>query len=315
MRIAWFLIFAALLVACAQSNSKPQKSQETKTQTQSPAARPGGVRPSEHVNAARAMKYVRDLVAFGRRAPGSEGMKRQQAYIRQQLKGDVLEEDSFTAQTPAGKFELKNLIAKYPGTTDQIVVLASHYDTNYPLKNYVGANDGASSSALLLELANHLRGAKREGPAVWLVWFDGEEAFKEWSDQDSLYGSKHLAEKWKADGTAKRIKAFLLLDMIGDADLNIDWDGNSTPALRELLLQAATDLGVQSYFFGRRTEIEDDHLPFAKIGVPVVDIIDLNYGYDNVFHHTPQDTVDKLSPNSLRIVGDVVLGTIALLSR
>lgn len=260
------------------------------------------------------MRYVREIVAFGRRAPGSEGMKKQQAYIRQKLKGDQLEEDAFTTQTPAGKFELRNLIAKYPGTTSEIIVIASHYDTNYPLKNYVGANDGASSSALLLELANQMREKKRSGPAVWLVWFDGEEAFKEWSDSDSLYGSRHLAAKWNADGTAKRIKAFLLLDMIGDADLNIDSDENSNASLRKTLLEAATNLGVQSHFFRRRTMIEDDHLPFARIGVPVVDIIDLDYGYGNVFHHTPQDTVDKLSPQSLQIVGDVVLETLRLLS-
>lgn len=315
MKLVAFLIFATMLVACAQSKPAMQAKQQgksarptTSTTTNHSAA------TSERVNSARAMKYVRDLVAFGRRAAGSEGMKRQQAYIRQQLKGDQVEADSFSAQTPLGKFELTNLIAKYPGTTDQIIVVASHYDTNFPLKNYVGANDGASSSALLLELANHLRGAKRNGPSVWLVWFDGEEAFKEWTDQDSLYGSKHLAAKWQADGTAKKIKAFLLLDMIGDADLNIDWDGNSTPWLRDTVLKAATELSVQSYFFARHTEIEDDHLPFAKIGVPVMDIIDLDYGYDNVFHHTSEDTVDKLSANSLRIVGDVVLRTIALLS-
>jgi glutaminyl-peptide cyclotransferase len=267
------------------------------------------------VNAQRTMGYVRDLVAFGRRAPSSDGMKKQQAYIRQKLKGDQLEEDAFTAQTPAGKFELRNLIAKYPGTTNDVIVIASHYDTNYPLKNYVGANDGGSSTAMLLELANQFRGQKRTGPAIWLVWFDGEEAFQQWSDTDSLYGSRHLAEKWKADGTAKRIKAFILLDMIGDADLNIDWDGNSTDSLRAVVDQAAQNLAVRSYFFRRQTAIEDDHLPFARIGVPVVDLIDLDYGYNNVFHHTSADTIDKLSPKSLQIVGDVVLETVRLLSK
>lgn len=297
MRSVVILLIALTLSACAQqkpSGSKPS--------------------PSARVDAARALQYVRDLVAFGRRASGSDGMKRQQAYIRQKLKGDQLEEDNFTATTPAGKFDFKNLIVKFPGTTNEIIVLASHYDTNYPLKKYVGANDGASSSALLLELANQLRG-KKNGPSVWLVWFDGEEAFKEWSDSDSLYGSRHLADKWKADGTTKRIKAFLLLDMIGDKDLNIDWDENSTASLRKVVLRAATNLALQSYFFERRTAIEDDHLPFAKAGVPVVDIIDLNYGYDNVFHHTPEDTVDKLSVRSLQIVGDVVLETLRLLGK
>lgn len=272
---------------------------------------------ANRVNAQRAMGYVRDLVALGRRAPGSEGMKKQQAYIRQKLKGDQLEEDAFTAQTPAGRFELRNLIAKYPGTTNDVIVIASHYDTNYPLKNYVGANDGGSSTALLLELVNHFREPKRTGPAIWLVWFDGEETFatKQWSDTDSLYGSRHLAERWKNDGTSKRIKGFILLDMIGDADLNIDWDGNSTDSLRAVVDQAAQNLAVKSHFFRRQTAIEDDHLPFARIGVPVVDLIDLDYGYNNVFHHTSEDTIDKLSPKSLQVVGDVVLETVRLLSK
>jgi Zn-dependent M28 family amino/carboxypeptidase len=279
------------------------------------SAQPKAATANERVNSTRAMKYVREIAAFGRRAPGSEGMKRQQAYIRQQLKGDQLEEDTFSANTPAGKFELTNFIAKYPGTTNDIIVIASHYDTNYPLpKAYVGANDGASSSGLLLELANHLRG-KRNGPSVWLVWFDGEEAFKSWSETDSLYGSRHLAEKWKADGTVKRIKAFMLLDMIGDADLNIDQDGNSTKWLQDLVYKAASNLTVQSHFYGRQTVIDDDHLPFARAGVPVVDIIDLDYGYNNAFHHTVYDTLDKLSPKSLQIVGDTVLETLRLLSR
>lgn len=272
-----------------------------------------GIGP-ERINSHRAMSYVREFVAFGPRIPGSEGMKKQQAYIKQKLKGDMIEEDAFTADTPVGKVEMKNLIAKYPGSTNDVIVIASHYDTLSSVRNFVGANDGASSSALLLELANHLRG-KRARPAVWLVWFDGEEAYKQWTDTDSTYGSRHLAEKWKADGTSKRIKAFLLLDMIGDADLNIDQDQNSSEWLSKLVYQSATKLAVQSRFYARRIGIEDDHLPFSKIGVPVVDIIDFEYGYGNAFWHTPNDTVDKLSANSLQIVGDVVLETIHTLSK
>jgi len=193
-----------------------------------------------------------------------------------------------------------------------IVVVAGHYDTNYPLRNtaYVGANDGGSSTAILLEIANQLRGKKREGYSVWLLWTDAEEAVRKWSETDSLYGTRHLAERWQKDGTAKKIKAFLLADMIGDADLNIDRDGNSTPWLEDLVYEAATKLGYQSHFFERSTAVEDDHLPFMKIGVPCADIIDLDYGYGNVFHHSPQDTLDKLSPKSLQIVGDVILQTV-----
>jgi Zn-dependent M28 family amino/carboxypeptidase len=181
--------------------------------------------------------------------------------------------------------------------------------------SYIGANDGASSSALLLEIANQLRGKKRDGYSVWLVWDDAEEAMRTWSDTDSLYGIRHLAEKWQDDGTLKKIKAFLLADMIGDADLNIDHDQNSTPWLEEVVYQAATRLGYQSHFFARENQVSDDHLPFMQRGVPSADLIDFDYGYNNVFWHTPQDTVDKLGPKSLEIVGSTILETINILDR
>ena len=231
------------------------------------------------------------------------------------MKGDTVEVDAFDAETPAGKLPVRNIIAKYPGTKDGIIVVAGHYDTNYPFRDtkYVGANDGGSSTAILLELANQLRGKQRDGYSVWLVFTDGEEAVKDWTEQDSLYGTRQLAERWQKDGTSKKIKAFLLADMIGDADLNIDRDQNSTPWLEDLVFQAATKLGYQSHFFARTISIDDDHQPFVKLGVPSADLIDFDYGYGNVFHHTPQDTLDKLSPKSLQITGDVLLETIWML--
>ncbi|HUR36934.1 MAG TPA: M28 family peptidase [Terriglobales bacterium] len=295
----------------AEATSEPKfADQQAKMESQA-AAVPSG--PAPRIDEKRAMTYVKELVTFGRRAPGSEGQKRQQDYLREKLKGDKLEEDVFTAETPVGKFDLRNLIVKFPGTDDSIVVVASHYDTNHPLKNYVGANDGGSSTALLLEIANQLRGRKLQGPSIWLVFFDGEEAFVRWTATDSLYGSRHLAAKWKQDGTLKKIKAFILTDMIGDADLNIDNEANSTQWLRDTVMRAATNLGHKSHFYGREVAIEDDHLPFQREGVPVVDIIDLEYGYGNVFHHSPDDTLDKVSPKSLKIVGDVVFETLRLL--
>ena len=263
------------------------------------------------------MQYAREIVAFGPRPIGSANHKKLEEYLLSHLKGDAVEDDAFTADTPEGKFPVRNIIAKFAGTKDGIIVIAGHYDTNYPLRNtgYVGANDGGSSTALLLEFANQLRGKKRDGYSVWLLWTDGEEAVKQWSDTDSLYGTRHLADKWQKDGTLKKIKAFLLEDMIGDADLNIDQDTDSTPWLESVILQAATGLGYQSHFFARRMGIEDDHLPFVRMGVPSADLIDLDYGYDNVFHHTPQDTLDKLSPKSLEIVGSVILETVRLLDK
>jgi glutaminyl-peptide cyclotransferase len=267
------------------------------------------------INAARAMQYTKEVTAFGARPIGSANHRKLEDYILGHLKGDQVEDDAFTADTIEGKFPVRNILAKFPGTKDGVIVIAGHYDTNYPLRNtgYVGANDGGSSTAILLEIANQLRGKKRDGYSVWLLWTDGEEAVQHWTATDSVYGTRHLAERWQKDGTAKKIKAFLLTDMIGDADLNVDRDTNSTPWVEDLVYQAATRLGYQSHFFARTLGVEDDHIPFTKLGVPCADLIDLDYGYDNVFHHTAQDTMDKLSPKSLEIVGDVLLETLGML--
>lgn len=309
--------------ACARDKAVKTEDQSKATSTtylptsldQQPV--PADAAPLPSINPNRAMQYVKEIVAFGPRPIGSTNHKKLEDYIYAHLKGDQVEDDAFTADTPEGKFPVRNIIAKFPGTRDGIVVIAGHYDTNYPLRKtaYVGANDGGSSTAILLEIANHLRGKKREGYSVWLVWTDGEEAVKSWTATDSLYGTKHLAEKWEKEGTLKNIKAFLLADMIGDADLNIDRDTNSTPWLASVVYQAATRLGYQSHFFARTIAIEDDHLPFVQRGVPCLDLIDLDYGYGNVFHHSPQDTVDKLSTKSLQIVGDVILETVQMLDK
>ena len=316
-------VLLALLGACSNdhgSNAKLAAPTAVTPQNSSPAAAipaPPDSGPLPAIDASRAMQYVREIVGFGTRPIGSEAHKKLENYILSHLKGDDVVDDAFTADTVEGKFPVRNIIAKYPGTKDGIIVIAGHYDTNYPLRNvgYVGANDGGSTTALLLEIANQLRGKKRDGYSVWLLWTDGEEAVRTWSDSDSIYGTRHLADQWATDGTLKQIKAFLLTDMIGDADLNVDRDHSSTPWLEDVVLQAATRLGYQSHFFGREIAVEDDHIPFMKRGVPCADLIDLDYGYNNVFHHTPQDTLDKLSPKSLEIVGNTILETIRLLDR
>jgi glutaminyl-peptide cyclotransferase len=322
----WILLLACLAaLGCDRGKDS--------VQAQSPALPPAAEKPSPPLNlppdsgppptidADRAMQYVKDIVKFGPRPLGSANHKKVEEYLASRLKGNQVEDDVFTAATPVGKFPVHNLIAKFPGNKDGIIVIASHYDTNYPLRDtpYVGANDGGSSSALLLELANQLRGKPREGYSVWLVWDDAEEAMKPDSEMpfmdDSLYGITHLAEKWQADGTLKKTKAFLLADMVGDADLDIDRDANSTPWLEDVVYEAATRLGYQSHFFTRNNQVSDDHLPFMKRGVPCADLIDFSYGYNNVFWHTPQDTVDKLSPKSLNIVGSVILETVRILDK
>ncbi len=316
---------AAVTLGCNKQQAPSEASADSKPAAATAAvavSSPGPVTqsvdpnaPKPDMNGNHVMQYVKEIVAIGSRPVGSAGHAKLEQYILSKLKGVDVEQDKFTAQTPVGKFPINNIIAKFPGRKDGIIVVAGHYDTNYPLpKAYVGANDGGSSTALLLALADQFRGKESDGYSVWLVWTDGEEAFVKWSGTDSLYGTRHLAEKWQQDGTAKKVKAFILVDMIGDADLDILEETASTPWLRELVYQAATNLGYQSHFYQYKAGIEDDHLPFLKIGVPAVDIIDLDYGYNNVFHHTVQDTIDKLSPQSLAISGDVVLETIRLVN-
>ncbi len=322
--LALLVVFSAsfLLLACGKQDSATASHQATST-TVLPAEMPQGEvavtapsGPPPVFDSVRAMQYTREIVAFGPRPIGSANHKKVEDYILSHLKGDDVSDDAFVADTPEGKFPVRNILAKFPGAKEGVIVIASHYDTNYPLRDtsYIGANDGASSSALLLEIANQLRGKKRDGYAIWLLWDDAEESMKlPWDDPDSLYGVRHLAQKWQMDGTLKQIKVLLLADMIGDADLNIDEDENSAPWLESIIYQAATQLGYQSHFFERKLAIEDDHMAFVKLGVPASDLIDLSYGYANVFHHTTQDTLDKLSPKSLEIVGTVILQTVRIL--
>jgi hypothetical protein len=310
-----------LLVSAACARVSPANvSTDLNAGSNSPASASGAqdqVAPPAF-NASRAMQYVKEMVAFGPRPIGSENHRKVESYILSHLKGDEVERDDLEITASEGRFPVHNILAKFPGARDGIIVIASHYDTNWPLRNidYVGANDGGSSSGLLLEIANQLRGKKRDGYSVWLLWDDGEESMRlPWYDPESLYGVRHLAQKWQDDGTLKKIKAFILEDMIGDADLNIDHDTSSTPWLSDLVQQAAIRLGYQSHFFGREFPVEDDHKPFLDRGVPSVDLIDLNYGYNNVFWHSPQDTVDKLSVKSLAIVGAVTLETVRLIDQ
>jgi glutaminyl-peptide cyclotransferase len=322
------------LIACTQDNDKaslptdPQTPPPAQADTSLPKlSLPPDTGPPLNFNGEQAMQYVKEIVAFGPRPLGSTSHKNVENFILAHLKDDDVESDVFTADTPEGKFSIHNIVAKFQGAQDGIIVIASHYDTNYPLRNtsFVGANDGGSSSGLLLELANQFRGKKNDGYSIWLVWDDAEEAVepdgsgglprKMPFEDDSLYGISHLAQKWQGDGTLKKTKAFLLADMVGDADLNIEHDTNSTPWLEAAVYEAASRLGYQSHFFARTMAVDDDHTPFVKLGVPSADLIDFDYGYNNVYWHTTQDTVDKLSSKSLQIVGATILETVRILDQ
>ncbi len=269
----------------------------------------------QHFNGAKAYEYARQFASIGPRWPTSPGHAKAEEYLRNQLKHDQVEEDAFTANTPIGPVNMRNFIVRFPGKKDGVIVLSTHYETNYYLRNinFVGANDGASTTGLLLAIADELRGKKLDGYSVWLVFFDGEEAIEKWSASDSTYGSRHLAAKWGRDETLSRIKAFILADMIGDKDLDIQRETRSADWLVALVRQAAKKFGYERYFFKSEEPVEDDHMAFVERGVPSIDVIDLDYGPNNSYHHTAQDTLDKISARSLTIDGDVFVETIRLI--
>ncbi len=199
--------------------------------------------PAQHFDGAKAYEYAREFAAIGPRWPTGPGHVKAEDFLRShfQRAHDQLEEDTFTADTPIGAVPMCNFIVRFPGKKPGVIVLGTHYETNYPLRNinFVGANDGASTTGLLMAIADRLRaesaqapGKKLDGYSVWLVFFDGEEAIQQWSRSDSTYGSRHLAAKWGRDGTLNQIKAFLLADMIGDKDLDIQRETHSTPVAR-----------------------------------------------------------------------------------
>ena len=275
---------------------------------------------------AKAYEYAREFAAIGPRWPTGPGHVKAEEFLRAHFlrNHDQLEEDTFTADTPIGPVPMCNFIVRFPGKKPGVIVLGTHYETNYPLRtiNFVGANDGASTTGLLMAIADRLRAESAQSPAkkldgysVWLVFFDGEEAIQSWSRSDSTYGSRHLAAKWGRDGTLDQIKAFLLADMIGDKDLDIQRETNSTAWLVSLVAQAAKKVWLPALLFPEGDGGRGRSLPFVERGVPSIDIIDLDYGPNNSYHHTAQDTMDKISAHSLTIDGDVFMETIRLIDQ
>ena len=261
--------------------------------------------PPKAFDGAAALAFTGKAVAFGPRADGSAAITRLRDYIRQQLAacGCEVSGDRFTATTPDGPVQMENIIAKFPGKSGRAIAVTGHYDTK-KMDRFVGANDGGSSTGFLLELAAVLRGQPRTDD-LYIVFFDGEEAVREWSDTDSVYGSRHLAEKWTTDGTNRKLKALINVDMIGDANLKLVWDTGSAASLRELFWNTADSLGYKAYFPRQGGPIQDDHLPFLNAGVRALDVID--FESQQTFWHTPEDTMDKLSGLSFEVVGTVLL--------
>ena len=259
----------------------------------------------------KAWEHVRQQLAIGPRPSGSPGNVKTRQYITAQLKalGITTTEQAFEAATPIGPIKMANIIGTIPGKRPDRIILASHFDTKlYRDVRFVGASDGASSTAALIELARVLK-ARRDLPfTIELLFLDGEEAVIEWVGTDNTYGSRHYVDAARKSGSLKSIRALILLDMIGDRDLTIRRESNSTRWLTDIVWAAARKLGHHQ-FMDEETAVEDDHIPFVKAGVPALDIIDLDYPQ----WHTPQDTIDAISARSIQIVGDVVVAALPLI--
>jgi Zn-dependent M28 family amino/carboxypeptidase len=259
-------------------------------------------------DATRAWEHLRAQVAIGPRVSGTPENAKTREYIISTLAAMGIKaiEQPFEGRTPLGTVKMANIIATLPGERADRIILASHFDTKlFKEFRFVGASDAGSSTAALLELARVLKDKPRPF-TVELLFLDGEEAVVEWTATDSTYGSRHYVQDAKAKGTLAGIKAMVLLDMIGDKDLNIRREQNSTRWLTDIVWAAARRAGHQRHFLTDITPIEDDHLPFLAAGVPAVDIIDLDYSA----WHTAADTLDNVSAQSMKIVGDVVLAAL-----
>jgi Zn-dependent M28 family amino/carboxypeptidase len=260
-------------------------------------------------DSARAWGHLQKQVGFGPRPSGTPAIVETRKYIVDQLKAAGIEskEQPFIGMTPLGEVSMSNVIATIPGKRPDRLVLASHYDTKlFREFKFVGANDGASSTAALLELGRVLK-ARQNELTIELLFLDGEEArMTEWRGNDNTYGSRHYVQAAQKDGSLKSLKALVLLDMIGDRDLLIKRDSNSTPWLVDIIWATAARLGHTRTFSNQLTVIEDDHVPFLRAGVAAADIIDL----ENPTWHTPQDDLEHVNAKSLQVVGDVVVAAI-----
>jgi Zn-dependent M28 family amino/carboxypeptidase len=259
-------------------------------------------------DSSRAWEHLRQLVAFGPRPAGSAAIEQSRTYIKGQLAaaGLTVKEQAWDDQTPVGPIHMVNLVATIPGARKDRLVIAGHYDTKrFREFRFLGANDGGSSAAFLIEFARVLK-ARRNPLTIELLFLDGEEATGAWQGTDHTYGSRHYVEAARRDGTLSTLKAMVLVDMIGDRSLQIKRDQNSTPWLTDAIWAAAARKGLDATFSQERTQIEDDHLPFLEARIPSVDIIDLEYPA----WHTAGDTLDAVSARSLQVVGDVLLAAL-----
>jgi glutaminyl-peptide cyclotransferase len=256
----------------------------------------------------KAFEHLRQQVAIGPRPSGSAGNVKNRDYIKAQMAafGIKTVEQAFDGATPLGPVKMVNLIATIPGQRADRIVLASHFDTKlFRDVRFVGASDGASSTAALIELARVIKARGQLPFTIELLFLDGEEAVVEWQGTDNTYGSRHYVDAARKSGSLKSLRALILLDMIGDRNLTIRRESNSTRWLTDIVWGVAKKLGHRA-FMDEETTVEDDHIPFVKAGVPSLDIIDLDYPQ----WHTAQDTLDAVGARSLQVVGEVVVAAL-----
>jgi Zn-dependent M28 family amino/carboxypeptidase len=264
---------------------------------------PGVAPRNSPFNEQRAAADLKKLVDFGPRPAGSEAIAKARSYIVGELEkaGVKPQLDEFDARTPLGFRRMVNIRAVRPGSKPSIIALTGHYDTKIFDFPFVGASDGGSSAAWVLEMARATANLKLEN-TLEFVFFDGEEAVVEWTADDSIYGSRHDVDRRYRNNSLRDLKALILVDMIGDKNLNIRREVQSTDWLKSIIWDTARSLGYTREFPNEDHEVADDHIPYLKAGIPSVDLIDFDYPQ----WHTAGDTLDKTSGHSLKIVGDVV---------
>ncbi len=275
--------------------------------------------PIEAFNAQRAFEEVVALVEYTPRDAGTPGGRKAAEHIHQRLKlfGISAEIDTFTDRTPAGEKTMHNVVGRIPGRSDEWIIVGSHFDTMPGIENFQGANDGGSSTGVLLELARVLADSKPETGIIF-AFFDGEEGIAHYIEGDGLHGSRHMAKQLLTSGQYKKTKAMILLDMVGDKDLHFILPGNSSQALAKVVLDAAHATGHRKFFSLSNTSfITDDHVPFQQIGIPAIDLIDFKYGSrpdKNDYWHTDRDNLENISADSLEVSGSVVLESVKTLA-
>jgi hypothetical protein len=275
--------------------------------------RSGVTGKSSPFNEQRVDRDLQTIVGFGPRPAGSDAVAKTRAYIVAELEKAGLKPqlDEFDARTPRGIKHMVNIRASRPGAKSSVIAITGHYDTKlFDKVRFVGANDGGSSAAWLLEFARCTRDLKLEN-TLEFIFFDGEEAVVEWTDDDSVYGSRHDVERRVRNKTVNDLKAMILVDMIGDKNLNVRREGQSTRWLKDIIWGTAQSIGYAKEFPNDEIEVSDDHIPYLKAGIAAVDLIDFDYPP----WHTEADTLDKVSARSLKVVGDVVYWSLPAIDR